>query len=843
MATVYLARDAKHDRQVALKVLDPELGAVIGAERFLSEIRVTANLQHPNLLPLFDSGEADGLLFYVMPFVGGESLRSRIQREKQLPLDDAIRISVAVASAVDYAHRHGIVHRDLKPENVLLHDGEPMVADFGIALAVSNAGGSRITQTGISLGTPQYMSPEQATGDRAIDGRTDIYSLAAMTYEMLAGEPPHNAPTAQAVIAKLMTEETRPVSALRRATPTYVDEALQRALQKLPADRFGTAREFADALQGKGAAPVLRAGAGLAGRPSRWNSLTVVACTVAVLATSAAFWAWTRAPRETDSFAYRVPLAFPSDTRVNTSGPLTSFDISPDGKQLVYVGGTDRRLFIRRLDELSPRVLSNGPASSPHFSRDGQRVAFVVDYTLMKMPVTGGAATKVVDGVALFSWSQNGDVVFTRGGGPRPELFRVRDEGGAVERLTPPPQPNETVYGSPCFLPDGDAVLFTIVIAGRDSTEVAAIRLSDRKIVRLGVAGISPLFLTSGHLISVGFNGELRLTPFDAKKLRVTGPSETVLQNVMSKSATVAEIAVSSSGTLVYLPGQAARQIVEFDRAGHPRVITPMSRDFRFPRYSPDGRRIAVTIGQPPSMDVWVYSIASGTLSRLTTDAHSTTPVWSPDGRRVAWTVSGGANAGTWWRSWDGSDAPTSLLPLSRGVVFSPKGDFFVANVGSPTVVTAVRLDSSRAQKEVVKAQAPNSAISPDGKWLAYVADETGSLEVYIRPFPGPGGHYPISNGGGFEPVWGRNGTEIFYRVASRLVVASIAVSPEPHVIRRDSLFALSAPFGLVAAQYDVSPDGQHILAPSSVADDSPPVMIINWVDELRRRTTSSKTP
>jgi len=843
MATVYLARDAKHDRQVALKVLDPELGAVIGAERFLSEIRVTANLQHPNLLPLFDSGEADGLLFYVMPFVGGESLRSRIQREKQLPLDDAIRISVAVASAVDYAHRHGIVHRDLKPENVLLHDGEPMVADFGIALAVSNAGGSRITQTGISLGTPQYMSPEQATGDRAIDGRTDIYSLAAMTYEMLAGEPPHNAPTAQAVIAKLMTEEPRPVSALRRATPTYVDEALQRALEKLPADRFGTAREFADALQGKGAAPVLRAGAGLAGRPSRWNSLTVVACTVAVLATSAAFWAWTRAPRETDSFAYRVPLAFPSDTRVNTSGPLTSFDISPDGKQLVYVGGTDRRLFIRRLDELSPRVLSNGPASSPHFSRDGQRVAFVVDYTLMKMPVTGGAATKVVDGVALFSWSQNGDVVFTRGGGPRPELFRVRDEGGAVERLTPPPQPNETVYGSPCFLPDGDAVLFTIVIAGRDSTEVAAIRLSDRKIVRLGVAGISPLFLTSGHLMSVGFNGELRLTPFDAKKLRVTGPSETVLQNVMSKSATVAEIAVSSSGTLVYLPGQAARRIVEFDRAGHPRVITPMSRDFRFPRYSPDGRRIAVTIGQPPSMDVWVYSIASGTLSRLTTDAHSTTPVWSPDGRRVAWTVSGGANAGTWWRSWDGSDAPTSLLPLSRGVVFSPKGDFFVANVGSPTVVTAVRLDSSRAQKEVVKAQAPNSAISPDGKWLAYVADETGSLEVYIRPFPGPGGHYPISNGGGFEPVWGRNGTEIFYRVASRLVVASIAVSPEPHVIRRDSLFALSAPFGLVAAQYDVSPDGQHILAPSSVADDSPPVMIINWVDELRRRTTSSKTP
>src|ERR1019366_847145 len=188
MATVYLARDLKHDRPVALKVLKPELGAVLGVERFLSEIKVTANLQHPNLLPLFDSGEANGLLFYVMPYVEGESLRGRLEREKQLPVDDAVRIAVAVAGALDYAHRHGVIHRDLKPENILLHDGQPLVADFGIALAVTNAGGMRITQTGLSLGTPQYMSPEQATGDRVVDGRSDIYSLAAVTYEMLGGE-------------------------------------------------------------------------------------------------------------------------------------------------------------------------------------------------------------------------------------------------------------------------------------------------------------------------------------------------------------------------------------------------------------------------------------------------------------------------------------------------------------------------------------------------------------------------------------------------------------------------------------------------------------------------------
>jgi serine/threonine protein kinase len=202
MATVYLARDLRHDRKVALKVLNPELGAVLGVERFLAEIKVTANLQHPNLLPLFDSGEANGLLFYVMPFVEGESLRARLDREKQLPIDESIRIAVAVANALDYAHSHHVIHRDLKPENILLQAGQPVVADFGIALAVSKAGGSRVTQTGLSLGTPQYMSPEQATGDRVIDGRTDIYSLGALTYEMLSGEPPHIGQTAQAIIAR-----------------------------------------------------------------------------------------------------------------------------------------------------------------------------------------------------------------------------------------------------------------------------------------------------------------------------------------------------------------------------------------------------------------------------------------------------------------------------------------------------------------------------------------------------------------------------------------------------------------------------------------------------------------
>jgi serine/threonine protein kinase len=217
MATVYLARDLKHHRRVALKVLQPELAAVLGSDRFLSEINVTANLQHPHLLPLFDSGEADGLLFYVMPYIEGESLRDRLNRERQLPVDEAVRIAVAVSSALHYAHRHGVIHRDLKPENILLNEGEPIVADFGISLAISNAGGARVTQTGLSLGTPQYLSPEQATGDRQLDARTDIYSLAAVLYEMLTGDPPHTGSTVQAIIARVLTD--RPRVYARSATP------------------------------------------------------------------------------------------------------------------------------------------------------------------------------------------------------------------------------------------------------------------------------------------------------------------------------------------------------------------------------------------------------------------------------------------------------------------------------------------------------------------------------------------------------------------------------------------------------------------------------------------------
>ncbi len=291
MATVYLAHDLKHDREVALKVLRPELAAVLGAERFLQEIRISAKLDHPHILTLIDSGESEGFVWYVLPYVRGESLREKLTREKQLSMEEAVRIATQVASALDYAHRHGVIHRDIKPENILLHEGEAVVADFGIALAVREAGGPRLTESGLSLGTPKYMSPEQATGGRELDARSDVYSLAAVVYEMLAGEPPHTGPTVQAVIAKLLTERPTRIRTVRDTVPEGIDTAVAKALAKVPADRFGGAAEFAAALGVPGAGPT----AGW--RRRRVTVAASIAGAVALAAIAAVWHPWRRPAR------------------------------------------------------------------------------------------------------------------------------------------------------------------------------------------------------------------------------------------------------------------------------------------------------------------------------------------------------------------------------------------------------------------------------------------------------------------------------------------------------------------------------------------------------------------
>jgi len=408
MATVYLAHDVKHDRKVALKVLRPELAAVIGPERFLAEIRTTANLQHPHILPLFDSGEVQGTVFYVMPFIEGESLRDRLTREKQLPVGDAIRIASQVASALDYAHRHDVIHRDIKPENILLHDGSALVADFGIALAASRAGGTRMTETGMSLGTPQYMSPEQAMGERTLDARTDVYALGVTLYEMLGGEPPFTGPTAQAIVARVLSENPRSLSALRPTVPLHVDAAIRTALQKLPADRFGTAAAFADALARPDSSPAYAAPP-LRARLARWAPWLVSAA--AMLAVVVALRRGGEAPAEQPPS--RLAVLAPGLGGSGGSSLTRQLALTPDGGAVIFVAvdeGGANRLMRQSLDAEAPTRLAISSRGSytlgnPVVTLDGRSLlASTLGGELFRFPIEGGPATPVARGFTSYGY-------------------------------------------------------------------------------------------------------------------------------------------------------------------------------------------------------------------------------------------------------------------------------------------------------------------------------------------------------------------------------------------------------------------------------------------------------
>ena len=422
MATVYLGEDLRHQRRVAVKVLRPDLSAIVGAERFLNEIRVTANLQHPHILPLYDSGSADGLLFYVMPYVQGESLRDRLTREKQLPIDEAVRIAREVAGALDYAHRQGVIHRDVKPENVLIQDGTALVTDFGIALAVSQAGGTRMTETGLSLGTPFYMSPEQATGDRQIDARSDIYALGAVLYEMLSGDPPHTGSTAQAVIAAVVTEEPRDIATRRPRLAPHVAEAVHRALEKLPADRFATAADFARALEGPSATTGRFASAPAARRGARRPWARAALLTSGILVGLAA-----------GRVLFRAPAARETRTRLTFTGDASAPAVTPDGRWLAYVRGACRvvgsglscngALVVQELPRGAPSPLVDSAIgiSSPTWSPDGTNLLVTMrpaggQTGLYVVPRSGGVARKVADAADIYDFADERTVAVEQRG-------------------------------------------------------------------------------------------------------------------------------------------------------------------------------------------------------------------------------------------------------------------------------------------------------------------------------------------------------------------------------------------------------------------------------------------
>ena len=488
MATVYLADDLKHERKVALKVLKPELAAVVGAERFLAEIKTTANLTHPHILPLFDSGEADSFLFYVMPHIEGESLRERIDREKQLGVDDSVAITRKVADALDYAHEHGVVHRDIKPGNILLSErGEPLVADFGIALAVSAAGGGRLTETGLSLGTPHYMSPEQATGDQDVGPATDIYALGCVLFEMLVGEPPFTGGNAQAVLAKILMGDAPAPADTRTSVPANIDAAVRRAVEKIPADRFTTAESFASALSDPGFGHVGEDGVGRRGRVGPWRSATLLATLVAIVSLGGLAVTLSRQGPSAPTARFREVLG---EGRAVVRGGGIWLDVAPDGQSFVYVGpgpNGDTQLWQRSLGDPDPRpVAGTEGGQSPALSPDGRHVAFQVDGGIRVVPLFGGRPYTLASQGGSPSWGSDGTIYFVRDR----VVHRVPEAGGESERVT-----NPTIgdHQHPDALPEGRGVLLSVVIGTSELPHIGVVSADGGEVKehRLGVA--SPL--------------------------------------------------------------------------------------------------------------------------------------------------------------------------------------------------------------------------------------------------------------------------------------------------------------------------------------------------------------
>jgi serine/threonine-protein kinase len=842
MATVYLAQDVRHERRVAVKVLRPELSAILGGERFLNEIRVTANLQHPHILALYDSGVAEGLLYYVMPYVEGETLRARLDREKQLGVEQTVEIARAVASALDYAHRHGVIHRDIKPENILLHDGQPVVADFGIALAVTNAGGNRLTETGLSLGTPSYMSPEQATGDRAVDGRSDIYSLACVAYEMLTGDPPHTGSTAQAVIAKIITEQPRLVTSARPTTPAHLVAALHRALAKLPADRFATAAEFAEALGRPAAALpyVTRADTPARGPSVRRSSVLAAVAVLAAAGGFAAAWLTRPEPPPDQLGRFAIPVA--PYTSLG-SGFAPGVAVSRNGARVAFVGRGTRgnQVFVRDIADSIPRpVLGTELAFAPAFSPDGRELLFwTSQQRLSRVRVEGGTPVEVAtDAGNAFTWLEDGTIVHVDA--RQRALLALKDGvSREVVRL------DTASIISLTALPGGRGVLAGLLGGGRNRAVVVAIALGDGAMQDVGLPDvIRARYVPGGHVIyQRRAGGALLAAPFDLRKRRVAGEGLPVAPPARITFRVISQWDASDHGTIAYL-GVAPYELVQVTRAGHFTVLEGEGRSYHHPRYSPDGSRIALDITEGDARDLWIVNARDHVLTRLTVGEVANDPFWSPDGRRLAYTaVRGGAFRGVFTRLADGSGAPDSLLvnenDHSSGV-WSPDGRTLIVSTGLVAGLWEVPAGGGTAR------QLPGSrtseaypGLSRDGRWLSYVSGESGRQEVYVRPYPGDGGRVQVSLNGGTEPVWSRDGREVFYRedagMGSRLIAAEIRTSPTFEVVRRSPLFDAS---GYVVAEdhanYDVHPDGRSFVMIRS-PQASQVQVVLNALTQLER--------
>ena len=854
MATVYLAHDLKHDRDVAIKVLHPELAAALGGDRFLSEIKTTARLQHPHILPLLDSGSADGLLYYVMPYVTGETLRARLERERQLPMDDALRIAREIADALGSAHALGIVHRDIKPENILLQGGHALVADFGIALAVQSAGGARMTQTGLSLGTPQYMSPEQAMGERTIDARSDLYSLGAVLYELLTGDPPFSGNSVQAIVAKVLSERPTPLSTLRDTVPAGVERAVLTALAKLPADRYATAAAFIAALgEGGGVSEASGAasapGRAASARERRWLRIAVGGNLVLAAGVAALFLRPAPVPPPSRQQVVLWKHALPDPLLAGAAVVATQAAIAPDGGSIVFADSSDGWMLMRKRRESSVAepIAGTKGGVSPFFSPDGKWIGFMtIDGRVRKLPAAGGSPITIAEGVPTdyraAAWLDDGTIVYSG-----QKLLQVSAAGGGTPRALRITR--DVVFGFMAIqgLPGSRGFLLTGCRGNCAFSSDAFVFDFAADSARLLVPNASGAWYSpTGHILYTGRDGGLFAAAFDVKRLVLTSEAVPVIDGVMPAS-----LVVSASGAILYSIDPAATSPSEMmwvDRQGR---ATPFDTTWRgrfdYPALSPDGRSLAVS-ARDKVTDLWIRR-ADG--SRLRVNAPGSVnwrPSWAPDGRSLTFVSIGDPQKSsdvTVYRASADAGAPATLLFRHKYPVFeaevSPDLQWMVfrsdeAAGGGNIYARRLRGDTTLVPLAVTEANEMQAMISPNGKWLAYSGDQQGVREVFVISFPDGRNRRLVSRGGGTEPRWSRSGRELFFESRGRLVVVTTGVGADPEVSEPKPLFALG---GYRRArnrpEYDVAPGDQRFLMIKDPA--APPVPTVihveHWFPEL----------
>ena len=855
MGEVYRAEDTNLSREVAIKVLpeqftqDPQRLA-----RFEREAKLLAQLNHPNIAAIYGFEKAEGVHFLALELVEGETLAERVAKGP-LPVEEALEVCRQIAEGVEAAHEKGVIHRDLKPANVkVTPDGKVKILDFGLAKAfeeeVSEADMSQsptlteeMTRAGVILGTAAYMSPEQAKG-KPVDKRADIFAFGCLLYELLTGKRAFEGETVTETIAAVLKSEPN-WDALPGAAPWRIQELLRRCLTKDVHDRLdgiGNVRtEIKLALE----EPTIVSPTGLsrATQRMRWRgAMTVSLAVLAAAAVGVAVWSLMRSSltplRPLTEFVIAPPPTAPLD-----NGSRNELSISSDGRRIVYLvqSGSTPELYVRAMDDPVSRPIpgTEFAAGNAFFSPNGESVAFFAGGNLKRVSLTGGPPMTLCKALRDWggSWVED-TIVFADITG----LHSVSAAGGEPESLAVPDQgKGEFEYRFPEILPGGKAVLFTIWGGSTNfQTAVLSLETGEKKILLGGSR--QARYAPTGHLIYVvAETGSLMAVPFDPARLEVTGGSVPVLEGVRHVPTAAVDYTFSGEGTLVYVPeGESGtRRLVWVDRQGKAEFLAAPPRQYDDPRLSPDGLKVVLQVEVP--QDNWIYDIARDTLSRLTFEGSGNTPLWTPDGKRV--TFAEGNPPNLFWKSSDGSGTEEQLRQSEYTefpVSWSPDGRVLAFLSEDPTSgwdIWILPIDGEREAQPFLQTRflEHHAVFSPDGHWLAYVSDESGQEEVYVQPFPGPGGKWLISSGGGTEPVWSANG-ELFFRSGNKMMAVEITTNPTFSPGKPSLLFeGQNWRSGQSRADYDVTPDGQRFLTMEGEGTDSEINVILNWFSELNR--------